>query len=535
MPRRSHLAVASAALLAALVLGWGIGDYALYEPDEARHAEVGREMLAATSWDARVTPRLDGAPYRNKPAPFYWLLAASFALLGVGELAARLVSVIAGVVTVAAVALWGASRWGPRTGALAGLVLVTAPEFVLMGRFSTADMTVTLWITLGILAVDHFARRPGASLVPAAGAGALGLLTKGAVAPALIALVGVTHLALHGRLRLLTPRALGRAALVFLAIVLPWHAAVAVLDPVYLRRLYVDQQWARAVDALPRLHARPLLFYVPVLLGGFFPWSALLPATVRATLSAGRRDEAAVFCALWAAIVLVLLSLAEGKSGAYILPAFPPLALLTARLLGLLLAGVTNAAENALARAGFWTVVAVCAIAPAVAIVAAARAYDGALLGASLWSLLLLVPAAGVALLLHRGRLGGAALAVGGGTAALLVLLFQVAAPALMAVHSDEPLARALRTAAPDHAASPLVAYRMRSASLLFYLGRPVLLRENPRQLRRLLERQPLVFVVTSPRHVAELTAAGPFVPWYVGPRRVLYASQPPPPPAGPP
>ena len=530
MPRRPRLAAVLVALIAALVLGWGIGDYALYEPDEARHAEVGREMLEAATWEERVTPRLDGAPYRNKPAPFYWLLAASYALFGIGEFGARIVSVVAGVATVAAVALWGARRWGPRTGVLAGVVLLTAPQFALLGRFSTADMTVTLWTTLGVLAVDRFARHAGTSLVPAAIAGGLGLLAKGAAAPVLIALVGLASLATQRRLALLGPRVVAIAALAFVAIVGPWHVAVAVLDPAYLRRLYLDQHWARAVDSLPRLHTRPALFYVPVLLGGFFPWSALLPATVRATLRAGRRDQATVFCALWAAIVLFVFSLAEGKSAAYILPAFPPLALLSARLVGLVLSGAADAAEITLARAGLWAAVAVCAIVPVAALVAGTRAYGGALLGPSLWTLLLLLPALAVGWLLRRGRPGHAMLALAAGAVAVLLILFQTAAPALMRVHSDEPLARALRAAAPDHAAAPLVGYHVRSASLRFYLGRPVLLRENPRQLRRLLERHPLVFVVTSPRHVPELTAAGPFVPWWVGPRRVLYASQPPPP-----
>ncbi len=529
MPRRTSLAVASVALLAALILGTGIGRYALYEPDEARHAAIGREMLEASSWSERVTPRLDGAPYRNKPAPFYWLLAASFAVFGLGEAAARLLSVVAGVATAAAAALWGTSRWGPRTGALAGVVLLTAPQFVLLGRFATADMAVTLWTTLGILAVHRFAQRPGASLVPAAVAGACGLLTKALVAPGLIALVGLGYLALRGRLRLLTPRVLASAALVFLAIVLPWHVAVAVLDPAYLRRLYVDQQWARAVAAVPRLHTRPLLYYVPVLLGGFFPWSALLPAAIRATLWRGRRDDAAVFCALWAALVVAVFSLSEGKAGSYILPAFPPLALLTARLLGLLLAGAANPTEAALARAGLWVVVAVCVLVPAAAITAGAVTYAGTLLTTSLWALLLLVPAAAVAVLLRRGRLGDAVLAVGGAAVVFPLLFYRVAAPALMEVHSDAPLARALRAAAPDHAGVPLVAWRVRSASLRFYLGRPVLLRENPRQLARLLAQHPMIFVVTSPRHVAALEAAGPFVPWYVGARRVLYASRPPP------
>jgi hypothetical protein len=97
-----------------------------------------------------------------------------------------------------------------------------------------------------------------------------------------------------------------------------------------------------------------------------------------------------------------------------------------------------------------------------------------------------------------------------------------------MEVHSDAALARVVRAAdAPPTA--PVVAYHVQSSSLLFYLRRPVLLGDRPAELRRLVAEHPVVFVVTSPRHVPELLRTGPFVPWRVGPRRGLYASVPPP------
>lgn len=529
MASRILPAAALVTLLAAALLGSGLGASALYEPDEARHAEIGREMGEVESWRDRMTPRLDGVPYRNKPAPFYWLLAASFALLGVGEVAARAPSVVAALATALAVTCWGAARWGPRTGLLAGLVLLTAPQFLLLARFATPDMTVTCWTTLGIFAVYRFVERQGSSLVPAAAAGAVGLLVKGLIAPGLIALVGLASLALRGRLRLLTPRAMLLAGGVFVAIALPWHLVVARDDPSYLHRLYVDQQWLRAVDAGERLHARPLLFYVPVLLAGFFPWSMLLPATVLGTLWPGRRDDGTIFCALWAGAVLTVFSLAEGKVGSYILPAFPPLALLTARFLGLLFAGLAGRAERGLATAGLWASAGVLLVTPAVTIVAGVRIYGGALLATSLWSLLLLAPAGALGALLARHRLRPAVATLACSSILLPLAFYHLAAPSLSQLHSDASLAQALRRMAPDHAAAPLIAFRVRSASLRFYLGRPILLREHPHQLRRLLARHPRLFVLTSPRHVADLESAGPFVPWAVAPRRVLYGSAPPP------
>jgi 4-amino-4-deoxy-L-arabinose transferase-like glycosyltransferase len=515
-------------LLAVLMLGAGLGRSALYEPDEARHAEVAREMVETSSgWRDWVTLHHNGEPYRNKPAPFYWLVAAAYLLFGVDETSARLVSAVGGTLVAVAVALWGTARWGPRAGLLSGVVLLTAPEFVLLGRFSTLDMTMVLWVTLGMLAVDRFVEDPGSSLVPAAVFGAAGLLSKGLIAPGLIAVVGLAALAARRRLWLLTPRTLVTAGAIFVAIALPWHAIVAALDPPYLRQLYVDQQWDRAVAAGRRLHARSPLFYLPVLFAGLFPWSTLLPASLRGTLWPDRRDHATVFCGLWAGITLLVFGVAQGKVGSYVLPAFPPLALLTGRFLDRALGGTATPVETTLARAGVWTVAVVLLLVPPVTIVAAAVGYGGALLRLSLWSLLLLLPAAALVTLLYRDRLRDALIGVAWTAAAFVLAFYQLAAPALGTVRSDVVLARVLLATAPDQAASPLVGYHVASSSLAFYLKRPVLLRDRPRQLRRLLANHRRIFVVTSPRHAAELEAAGSFERVAATPRRILYVSRP--------
>jgi 4-amino-4-deoxy-L-arabinose transferase-like glycosyltransferase len=516
-------------LIATVVLCSGLNRYPVWEPDEARHAEIGREMLAAPGWEGWVAPSLNGEPYRNKPALFYWLVAAAFALLGVTERAARLVPAASGLATVVAVSWWAAGRWGTRAGVVAGVVLVTALQFAVLGRFVSPDMTVTLWTTLGVLAVERFAERPGTSLVPAAVAAALGMLAKGLVAPVVIGSVGISYLAARRRLALLRPHRLAAAALVFLVLVLPWHLAVAVLDPGYLRQLYVSQHWQRVVDAEGSLHARSVLFYVPVLLAGFLPWSPLLPASLLGTLRRERRGAPELLCALWAGLVLLLFSLAQGKLAPYILPALPPLALLTARHLERVVWVGDAARERRLTRAGLWVCAGLLALAPLAIIGLAATTYDGVFVPLSLASLVMLPAAAGLALLLRRGHLGGAVLATAGTATGLLLLFFLVAAPRLGDLTSLRFLARAV-AATPEQWAAPLVAYHLQAPAMSFYLGRPVLLLDQPRQLRALLAEHALVFVVTSPQHVPQLVASGPFVPWRVGPRRALFASQPPPP-----
>lgn len=531
MTQRAAVAASAtgAALVAALVLLPHLGGHPLWDPDEGRHAEIARELFVGERWQDRVLPRSNFEPYRDKPILFYWLTAGAYALGGVGEAMARLVPALSALATVVAVAAWGAAQWGPRAGFLAGAVLVTAVEFAALGRFVNLDMALTLWITLGILAVHRFGERGGvgASLVPAAIAGALGMLTKGLVAPTLIAIVGTIHLVAQDRIRLLTPRVLGRATLAFLAIAVPWHALVWWLDPQYFHDLFFLHQWRRFTGGRNVRHAKSALFYVPILLGGFFPWSLLLPATLASTLARARRGAPELLCAAWAGTVFAFFAMAEGKLGTYVLPAFPPLALLTARHLDRLLAG--DRTYEGLTRAGLWGVAATLLVVPVVVTVLARAAYDGVLFPTSLLALPAIPAAIGIGMLLRRDRLAGALLASGATVLVGLVVFYRAAAPAIATVVSAAPLAASVLANAPGHTAAPLVAYQVRSPSLAFYLRRPVLHLARPKQLARVVAEHPLVLVVTSPQHLPTIQATATLHPWYVGSRRVLYATVPPP------
>src|SRR5437879_11660673 len=73
--------------------------FPLFEPDEGRRAEIGREILANGHW---AVCTLHNQPYYDKPPLFHWLVAISFSCFGVDESAARLPSALAAVLTVLA-------------------------------------------------------------------------------------------------------------------------------------------------------------------------------------------------------------------------------------------------------------------------------------------------------------------------------------------------------------------------------------------------------------------------------------------------
>src|SRR6185295_6486175 len=79
---------------------------------------------------------------------------------------------------------------------------------------------------------------------------------------------------------------------------------------------------------------RSVFFYVPVILGGFMPWTPFLFLWVKPLLRVLRRrrrlSAAEVRLALWALVPFVFYSLSVGKQPRYVLPCLAPLAILLA-------------------------------------------------------------------------------------------------------------------------------------------------------------------------------------------------------------
>jgi len=64
---------AAVAALALVLFFFHLGTYGLWEPDEARYAEIAREMLALHNF---IVPHLNYVPYIEKPPLLYWLTAS---------------------------------------------------------------------------------------------------------------------------------------------------------------------------------------------------------------------------------------------------------------------------------------------------------------------------------------------------------------------------------------------------------------------------------------------------------------------------
>ncbi len=327
-------------LLGALVLlfGLGLGERALWSPDEGRYAEIPREMVVSGDY---VTPRLNGVKYFEKPPLFYWLQAGAIKAFGLNEWSLRLWP--AAFAVLGCLAVYGAGRrlYGRRAGMLAAAVLATSPLYYVLGRAVTLDMALTAMLSATLLAFLLGMEEPPGRLrrrylLCAYALAALATLTKGLIGVVIPGLVIGAWIAVMGNWRELRHLALVPGSALFLAIAAPWHVLAASANPEFAYFYFVKEHLLRY---LTTVHDRyqPIWFFVPVLLIGLYPWAVFLFQALRdgarGLWHARRERGPELFLLLWAGLVFGFFSLSHSKLITYILPALPPLALLIARYL----------------------------------------------------------------------------------------------------------------------------------------------------------------------------------------------------------
>jgi len=136
-------------VLAALVLfALPVGRRSLFNQDEARFALLAREAVEHGHW---LLPHVRGDIYLNKPPLFFWAVALlSWPFGAVTDGTAPLVSVVAALVTLLAVARTGRVLWGWEVGWAATLALATVPFFFFMSHQVLSDMMLTAWLAAAV-------------------------------------------------------------------------------------------------------------------------------------------------------------------------------------------------------------------------------------------------------------------------------------------------------------------------------------------------------------------------------------------------
>src|SRR5512144_1817266 len=103
----------------------------LMDDVDSTQAQIPRNMLQSGDW---VTARLDGVAYLEKAPLKHWMTAASFAIFGVHDWAARLPVALSAIALAWVVFRFGRWAFSPKAGFYAGLAAATCIGMFLFTR-----------------------------------------------------------------------------------------------------------------------------------------------------------------------------------------------------------------------------------------------------------------------------------------------------------------------------------------------------------------------------------------------------------------
>ena len=346
----------------------------LLDDADATHAQAAQAMLRTGDW---VTLHVDGIRYLEKPPLPYWIAVASLRLLGNNSLAVHLPVALA-VLALALLAWhWAHQAFGeelhapeaghqhapaswsqPHARLYAGLFTLTAVGTFLFTRIFIPDallsvlLAFTLYSWLRALAPPASSELPGERWWAYSGwlALAAAVLTKGLVAPALVAGTFALYLPVSGDLRQWRRLHPASGTLLFLAVAAPWHVLAGLRNRGganghgFFWFYFVNEHVLRFLGRRlpPDYNKLPVSLYWTLHTVWLFPWSFFFPvlaitlwkmrkqgAFSRRNTPRTFRERSVLLLLVFPAVVLVFFSLSTNQEY-YTFPVYLPLLVLTA-------------------------------------------------------------------------------------------------------------------------------------------------------------------------------------------------------------
>lgn len=327
-------------LLAALNVGFRIGDERVQVWDESLYALSALEMLSSGDW-IRTTLHGSTDYYNAKPPLNVWLIALSFKAFGVSVTSLRLPSIVAAWLTIALLLWWLQRTVGMATGVLAALVLATCYGFLYVhsGREANTDAVFVLLILLTNItlwsAVEHPWRRVWLGPILAAV-----FLLRGMAFMMPLSMIAIAEVVTPRRRARWIP--LAAAALACVALTAPWAVARWQVDQwTFFRELFFQDFIARTASPLDG-HQGSAVFYLHQLQKNHYDW---LVAAVIASLCIPWRSVHAtdirngwprpliLLLVTWGLLAFVVPTVAATKVAWYLNPFYPVFATAVAWLI----------------------------------------------------------------------------------------------------------------------------------------------------------------------------------------------------------
>jgi len=299
---------------------YGMGEYSLKEPDEGRYAEIPREMIELNDY---MVPHLNHVRYFEKPPLFYWAVAGSYKLFGINEWSFRFANAFSAFLCALSLYIFARRWFGERAAFLSSIVLISSFGFFSMARIVTIDMFFTLWLSLSLFCfLGYYKEKKPLFIYFFYVFLAFATLSKGIVAIVLLIITIIIFLLIEKKASFIKEMRIMKGIIIYGVIALPWFIAISLKESEFFYFFVVDQHFLRFFTSKHK-RTGSLFYFLPVLMAGMFPWAILIP---RSIISLWKRNEIRLFL-IWIAIVFLFFSVSKSKLPPYILPVFPPLAI----------------------------------------------------------------------------------------------------------------------------------------------------------------------------------------------------------------
>jgi 4-amino-4-deoxy-L-arabinose transferase-like glycosyltransferase len=457
---------------------YGLDAFGLLGADEPRYAQVAREMFERHDW---ISPTLQGKPWLEKPALYYWQAMAAYSVFGVSDRAARMPAAADALLMIAAIYLF-LRRFRPGSETDGALIAAGCVGTIGFARGASTDMPLAAMFSIALLGwYAWYETRKSFGLAIFYLFLALATLAKGPVAIFFAGVILLTFIALKRDWQAIRASLWLPGIVLFLAVALPWYIAVQLRNPDFFRVFILEHNLGRFGQDLYH-HRQPFWFYLPVLLLSLLPWTIWLILALAERLRAlwTHKEEALatrdsswqVFLLIWLLVPVLFFSASHSKLPGYILPSIPAGALLVAEYL--------RSRQQERSKVSLWLVGSHAFVCGALIFVALAAptiqlnhhlvANKGTYVAAAMGVLVMIGIAATVFRLGLRMLRPATMIPIVIGVGALL----RWAAPAIDATQSARPVAQ--RILSFSHEAVPVALFhttRQLEYGLGFYLNRP--------------------------------------------------------------
>jgi 4-amino-4-deoxy-L-arabinose transferase-like glycosyltransferase len=312
-------------LVSSILLFTGLSGTPMYILDEVKNAQCAREMMERGDW---IVPTFNQELRVAKPPLHYFFMRAGYMAWGNTPFGARFFSAVMGILTTGACWAFVKRFSSVMHALLTCCILLCSTHFLFEFRLAVPDPYLIFFCTAGLFcAYAYTLDQKLPTIICAAMAMALGILSKGPVAIAIPGLAWLCFLIWERKLKILFNWHIPLAVIVLLSVSTPWYLAVHyATQGAWTRGFFLENNLNRLSG--PMEGHGGIFLVVPI-----FVWVGMLPASAWIASLFSReiniwKHPINRFSACVVLANLVVFSFSGTKLPNYPMPAYPFLAIL---------------------------------------------------------------------------------------------------------------------------------------------------------------------------------------------------------------